>query len=67
MTESTATRVATMLMAAAGTALVYYVVRTPPLRRLAFQLGRKAVLTWGPVWLATEFRSAWSASGRHPA
>jgi hypothetical protein len=67
MTESTATRVATVLMAAGGTAIVYYVVRTPPLRRLAVQLGRRAVLTWGPAWLATELRSAWAASGRHPA
>jgi hypothetical protein len=67
MTESTATRVATILLAAAGVGVMYYVARTPRLRRLAIDLGKKAALTWGPVWLAGEVKSAWKQAGRHPA
>jgi hypothetical protein len=62
MTDAQARTAANVVMIAGAAAAVYYVLRTPPLRRIAWDLVR----TWakGPlaVWGANEIRRAWDAS-----
>jgi hypothetical protein len=48
-------------IAAAGAA--YYVLRTPRLRRMAFQLAGAALTGTVPAWLGGELHRAWTASG----
>jgi len=65
MTEQQARTTANVVMIAAAAGAAYYVLRTPPLRRVAWQLAR----TWvrGPlaVWAVTEVRRAWEQSAQH--
>jgi hypothetical protein len=42
---------------------VYYVIKTPPLRRMAWQLTRTALGATVPAWLMAETRRAWDESG----
>jgi hypothetical protein len=60
MTEASARVAANLALAAAGAAVAYVVVTTPPLRRLA----KAAVRFWlgasVPVYLATELGRAWA-------
>ncbi len=62
MTDQQARKVANVVMIAAGAGATYVVLRTPALRRTAWQLAR----TWvrGPlvVWALTEVRRAWEES-----
>jgi hypothetical protein len=62
MTEQQARTAASVVMAATAAGAAYAVLRTPRLRRLAWQLAR----SWarGPlaVWTATELRRAWELS-----
>ncbi|HTL45479.1 MAG TPA: hypothetical protein VL262_14145 [Vicinamibacterales bacterium] len=62
MTEHQARTAANVVMAATAAGAAYAVLRTPRLRRLAWQLAR----SWarGPlaVWAATELRHAWDVS-----
>jgi hypothetical protein len=62
MTDEQARTAANIVLIAGAAAAVYYVLRTPPLRRLAWDLGRAWVK--GPllVWGANELRRAWDAS-----
>jgi len=64
MTEQQARTAANILMAAAAAGTALTVLRTPRVRRLAWQLAR----SWarGPLalWAATELRKAWELSGR---
>jgi hypothetical protein len=64
MTQATAEKVANVLIGAAVAGAVYYVVKTPPLRRLAWRLTIAAVTGTIPVWLVQEIRNGWEASGR---
>jgi hypothetical protein len=66
MTEAQARQTANILIGAAAIGAVYVIVRTPGLRRLAWQLARTAIGTTGPVWLMNEVRHAWN-DGRHLA
>lgn len=67
MTEQQARTTANVVMGAAAVGAAYVVLRTPPLRRIAWQFAR----TWlsGPAvaWAATEVRRAWDESGGRPA
>ena len=64
MTEQQARTTANLVMGAAALGAAYVVLRSPQLRRVAWQLAR----SWasGPlaVWAAGEVRRAWDESGR---
>jgi apolipoprotein N-acyltransferase len=66
MTQRQAETVANVVLTAAAIGAAYYVLRTPPLRRLAFQMARRWAMGPLAVWAATEVRRAWDESG-HPA
>jgi hypothetical protein len=66
MTEAQARQTANILIGAAAIGAACVIVRTPALRRLAWQLVRTAIGTTGPVWLMNEVRHAWN-DGRHLA
>jgi hypothetical protein len=63
MREQQAERLATLLLGVAVTGATYYVLKTPALRRAAWQLVRTALAAAGP-WLVSEARSAWAQSAR---
>jgi hypothetical protein len=60
------TRAAITDLAVLGVAAVavYYVAKTPPLRRLAWQFIKYGVLTAGPALLRQEVSRAWAESAR---
>lgn len=62
MTEAQARTTANVVLAAAAIGAVYYVLKTPPLRRRVWQVAR----AWaaGPLatWTVTEIRRAWDES-----
>ena len=64
MTRDRARVVANVLIATAGVAAAYVVLRTPPLRRLAFQAMRVWLGASVPIYLLNETRRAWVQSGR---
>jgi hypothetical protein len=63
MTEDAARRVANALLGAAVVGVGYYVVRSPPLRRLAWGLAISALTVSLPAWVSGEVRAAWIAAG----
>ena len=67
MKEETARAVADAIVAAAAIGAAVVILRTPPLRRLAFGLARTAITTAVPAWLAREVRQAWEQSKRSTA
>jgi hypothetical protein len=64
MTEETATRVATIILLAAGGAATWAILRDSRLRRPALGLLRTLVTGTVPALLAREIRAAWEASGQ---
>jgi hypothetical protein len=64
MTDRTAQRIADVVLGAAAIGVVYAVVRTPPLRRMAIGLAMTALTGALPAWLAREAQHAWVESGR---
>jgi hypothetical protein len=64
MTQATAEKVANVLIGAAVVGTAYYVVKTPPLRRLAWRLTIAALTGTIPTWLVQEIRNGWEASAR---
>jgi hypothetical protein len=63
MTESTADRVATVVLGAAIVGAAYYVLKTPSLRRLAWRLTATGLTVTLPAWLRREIEEAWTESG----
>lgn len=63
MTSDTTEKVANVIIAAAAIGVVVVVLRTPSLRRLAWNLTRTA-LTGSLPWLGQEVQQAWAESGR---
>jgi hypothetical protein len=61
--DDTARTLANVILGAAALAAAVVVLRTPPLRRLAFGLARTAVTVTLPVWLSREVKQAWTDSG----
>lgn len=59
----TARTLANVILGAAALGAAAVVLRTPPLRRLAFGLARTAVTVTLPVWLSREVAQAWTDSG----
>jgi hypothetical protein len=66
MSPETTRTIANALIVAASAAIVYAVVRRPPLRRVAWALLRTAATSAVPALLAREVRGAWEASGHRP-
>ena len=64
MKEETATKVANVAIGIAAVGAAYFVVRTPPLRRMALGLAMTALTGALPAWLAREAQHAWMVSGR---
>ena len=62
MTEDRARQVANVVMAAVAVGAAVFVLRTPKLRRMAWQLARQYAA--GPLgaWAATTMRDAWDHS-----
>jgi hypothetical protein len=54
------------LIGVAAVGAAYFVLRTPALRRVAWQLARTAIVTTAPAWLMNEARRAWNESDVHP-
>lgn len=67
MTESTARQVANVVLGVAAVGAAVFVLKTPPLRRLALGLAVTALTTSLPHWLRGEVQQAWSASARRSA
>ena len=64
MTEDNARRLANVILGAAALGLAYAVVRTPPLRRLAWHLAVTAATVTAPAWFKRELQQAWAESGQ---
>jgi len=64
MNESSAEKLANVLIAAAVVGAAIYVIRTPSLRRLAWRLAVTAATGALPAWLRQETERAWTESGR---
>jgi len=62
MTEQQARTAANVVMAAGAAGALVYILRKPPLRRLAVQLARSWVRGPLVVWAAAELRHAWLES-----
>ena len=62
MTEDSARRVANVVMAAAALGAAVFVLRSPRLRRLAWQFARQYAAPPLAAWTATTARDAWLAS-----
>jgi hypothetical protein len=63
MASSTARAVTNLLLAGAAVAVAYYVVKTPSLRRVAWQMAKTGLTTAVPAYLLKEVRDAWVVSG----
>jgi hypothetical protein len=66
MTQQQAEKAATVLIGVAAVGATYYVLKTPALRRIAWQLARTAIATTVPAWMMTEARRAWDESDGRP-
>jgi hypothetical protein len=62
MTDARAQRTANVILGIAAAGAAYYILRTPRLRRMAFQLAGAALTGTVPAWLSGELRRAWSES-----
>jgi hypothetical protein len=63
MTQSAADKIANVVMGAVVISASYYVLKTPPLRRLAWQFTLATVTGIVPAWITQEIRASWEASG----
>jgi hypothetical protein len=64
MTESTAEKVATLVIGAAVAGTAYYVLKTPSLRRLAWRMTITGLTVSLPAWFRREIEQGWRESGR---
>ena len=62
MTQSSAEKLANVVIGAVALGATYYVLKTPPLRRLAWQLTLATVTGIVPAWITQEIRASWEAS-----
>jgi hypothetical protein len=62
MTEDRARQVANVVMAAAAVGAAVFVLRSPKLRRMAWQLARQYAAGPLAAWTATTVRDAWDRS-----
>jgi hypothetical protein len=66
MSPETSRTVANFILAAAAGAAAFVILRTPVLRRAAWQTARAGAVGMLPTFLAREVRAAWQASGQRP-
>ena len=64
MTDSSAQKVANVLIGVAVVGAAYYVARTPSLRRLVWRLALTAATGSVPAWFRQEIEHEWAESGR---
>jgi hypothetical protein len=64
MTQSSAEKFANVVIGAAAIGAAVYVVKTPRLRTLAWQLSFAAMTSMLPAWINQEIRAGWEASGQ---
>jgi uncharacterized membrane protein len=64
MTDSPADRVASVVLGAAVAGAVYYVLKTPSLRRVAWRLTTMGLTVSLPAWFRREIQQAWRESRR---
>jgi hypothetical protein len=64
MTEGQARTTANIVLGIAAAGAAYYILRTPQLRRTAFQLAGAALTGTVPAWLSAEVKRAWAESNR---
>jgi hypothetical protein len=62
MTQSSADKLANVVIGAVALGATYYVFKTPPLRRLAWQFALATVTGIVPAWITQEIRASWDAS-----
>jgi hypothetical protein len=67
MTDDTRAAIADLAVLGVAVVAVYYVAKTPPLRRVAWQMIKYGLLTAGPAYLRQEVSRAWADSARAPA
>jgi hypothetical protein len=65
MTEAQARTTANIVLGVAIAGAAFYILRTPQLRRAAFQLAGAALTGTVPAWLSAEVKRAWAESSRH--
>ena len=63
MTNDRAEQIANVLLTAAAVGVAVYVMKTPPLRRLAWRLAVTALTGALPAWIGREVQNAWAESG----
>ena len=69
MTQTSAEKIATVVLGVAAAGAAYYVLKTPRLRRIAWQMSVAALTGTLPAWLTQEIRESWEAAGQasvHP-
>ena len=66
MSEETARKVANVLLGVAVAGAAYYVLKTPPLRRMAGRMAVTALTVTLPAWLSAEVRDAWRSAAEQP-
>jgi hypothetical protein len=64
MTPANTEKAANVIIAIAAVGAAVVVLRTPSLRRLAWNLARTAVTASLPAWFGREIHQAWVDSGR---
>ncbi len=64
MSPDTSRTVANLVLAAAAGAAAFVILRTPVLRRAAWQAARTGATVALPAFLAREVRAAWESSGQ---
>lgn len=67
MTHSSAEKLANVVIGAAVAGAAYYVIKTPPLRRLAWRLTLIGLTGTLPGWFRREIARGWEESGRPSA
>lgn len=64
MTEESARKIANVVLGAAAIGVAIYIVKTPPLRRMAWRLAVTALTGTAPLWFRHELQRAWAESGQ---
>lgn len=66
MTDEQARKAANVVLGVAAAGAACFILRNPPLRRMAWQIVRTALTGAVPVWLGAELQRAWTESARQP-
>jgi hypothetical protein len=64
MTQTSAEKIANVVLGVAAVGAAYYVLKTPRLRRIAWQMSVAALTGTLPAWITQEIRESWEAAGQ---